>query len=296
MPRPLENEGERPRLSHVPGDEATLSQGAVSTPAPTARLYPASPTTEVAGPPAHVYELLEQAQPSRRPQRCVQVRGLLHLSAVEWGSGAVRVNDGIFSAVERLKAAGVYSLDLWEVAVASRAWHEHRAGRGGGGDGSEEIADGTTVVEGGQVVRAWGACIGPGMELWTARQHHNAATYLGQVLSVMVGSTGGDGPTLPFFASRAILNEGVDLAHDGAISLYAKVRKRQYDERFRRCFIAIFVVVYRNALLCVALLIFVLFLVVLRRGIVLNLFTLSFDVLLHLCIFVYVFRRYFICC
>lgn len=40
---------------------------------------------------------------------------------------------------------------------------------GGGVEGNEDVADDTTVVEGGQVVYIWGACIGPDMELWTAR-------------------------------------------------------------------------------------------------------------------------------
>lgn len=126
MPLPLENEEELPWLLQMPITKGALSLGETSISALTTKLhrYPSPapappPTTEAGGSSTHAYDLLQKCQPPRRPKIHVQVRGLLQASAVWWYAGAVHVHDGVFLTTQRLKAARMHSVDLYEVEVSS---------------------------------------------------------------------------------------------------------------------------------------------------------------------------------
>lgn len=56
-------------------------------------------------------------------------------------------------------------------------------------DANKKAPNDAMVVEGGQVVHARGACVGPHMELCTTPPPYSTANTLRQVLVAIVGST-----------------------------------------------------------------------------------------------------------
>lgn len=77
----------------------------------------------------NIYTLLEAAQPFPRSQWYVQISDLLKKLIEAWAEnvGAVRVVENIRANFDTLNVQGVHSVDLWEIAVVSCAWHRLRA-------------------------------------------------------------------------------------------------------------------------------------------------------------------------